>query len=129
MSSSEPYGQAALMLCENLLHLLMEEGVITKTRALEAIEGVAELAREMAERDASRANHCAAVTLVEMIGESFAAKDEPGEIWPTDRPAGSPPHGTRPAQGRPAATSRTMESLSSQGYLRLPRRVAPRRDS
>jgi hypothetical protein len=88
MSSSDPHGQAGLMLCEVLLHLLVEEGVITKTRVIEAIEGVTELAREMAERDESRANHCAMVTLVEKIGESFAAKDEPGESLPGHWPAG-----------------------------------------
>jgi hypothetical protein len=54
MSPSEPHGQAALMLCESLLHLLVEEGVITKTKALEAIEGVAEFARETTKHDQSR---------------------------------------------------------------------------
>jgi hypothetical protein len=88
------------MLCESILHLLVEEGVITKTRALDAIEGVTELAREMTEHDESRANSCAAVTLVEMIGESFAAKDESGESWHTHRPAGSATGKTRRAQAR-----------------------------
>jgi hypothetical protein len=33
MSSSDTYGQAALMLCESILHLLVEEDVITKEKA------------------------------------------------------------------------------------------------
>ena len=38
---SDPQGRVALMLCESLFHLLVEEGVITKAKAMEAIEGVA----------------------------------------------------------------------------------------
>jgi hypothetical protein len=37
------------MLCESLFHLLIEEGVITKAKAIEAIEGVAEPTREIEE--------------------------------------------------------------------------------
>jgi hypothetical protein len=43
MSSLDPTGQVSLMLCESILHLLVEEGVITKEKALEAIDGVMEL--------------------------------------------------------------------------------------
>ena len=39
---SDPQGRVALMLCETLFHLLVEEGVITREIAIEAIEGVAE---------------------------------------------------------------------------------------
>jgi hypothetical protein len=49
MSNSDPQGRVAVMLCESLFHLLIEEGVITKAKAIEAIEGVAELTREIAE--------------------------------------------------------------------------------
>jgi hypothetical protein len=34
------------MLCESILHILVEEGVISTERALDAINGVVELARE-----------------------------------------------------------------------------------
>jgi hypothetical protein len=37
------------MLCESLLHVLVEEGVISKETALNAINGVVELARSMHE--------------------------------------------------------------------------------
>jgi hypothetical protein len=39
------------MLCESLLHILVEEGLLTKVKAIEAIETVAELTHEPAESD------------------------------------------------------------------------------
>ena len=44
------HGLLALMLCEALLHVLVERRVITKKSALEAIDTVAEVTREIAER-------------------------------------------------------------------------------
>ena len=41
MPSPEAHGEVALMLFESLLHLLVEERIIGKEKALEAIEGVA----------------------------------------------------------------------------------------
>ena len=46
MAAPEPDGEVSLMLCESILHLLVEEGVISKEKALDAIDGVVELARE-----------------------------------------------------------------------------------
>jgi hypothetical protein len=74
---SEPQGRVALMLCESLFHLLVEEGVITKAKALEAIEGIAELTREMAEIGPPDTGNEAAAQLVEAIADSFASKDYP----------------------------------------------------
>ena len=51
MASPDPHGQVALMLCESLLHLLVEGGLIPNDKALEAIAGLTELAQEIAERD------------------------------------------------------------------------------
>jgi hypothetical protein len=74
MPHSDPQGHVALMLCETLFHVLVEEGIITKAKAMEAIEGVAELTREMA-----HGNPCGgtriATDLVEAIAASFAVKD------------------------------------------------------
>ncbi len=76
----DPHGQIALMLCESLLHVLVEERVITKEKAIEAIEGVAELMCEMAQGStatrsrAARDRARAALALVELIRDSFAAK-------------------------------------------------------
>ena len=62
------------MLCESILHVLVEEGVLSKAKAIEAIETVAELTREMADGNPSVEAHIAA-DLVKSIAESFALKD------------------------------------------------------
>jgi len=46
MPAADLKGQVSLLLCESILHILVEEGVISKEKPLEAIEGVLELARE-----------------------------------------------------------------------------------
>ena len=51
MPHSDPQRRVALMLCESLFHVLVEEGVLTKAKAMEAIEGVVELTREMGRSD------------------------------------------------------------------------------
>ncbi|MFZ2079024.1 MAG: hypothetical protein WAV38_20720 [Xanthobacteraceae bacterium] len=71
MQSPEPHGKVALMLCESLIHLLVEEGVITKEKALEAIESVAELAREMSKNETT----AYAAAIAETIAASFRLKD------------------------------------------------------
>ena len=70
----DPQGRVALMLCESVLHVLVEEGVLTKAKAIEAIETVLELTREMADGNPSVEAHIAA-DLVKSIAESFALKD------------------------------------------------------
>jgi hypothetical protein len=55
--------------------LLVGEGVIAKEKAIEAVEGVAELACEMAERDANPDAKRAAAMLAETIAASFRLKD------------------------------------------------------
>ena len=62
------------MLCESTLHVLVEEGILTKAKAIEAIETVAELTNELAENDPSVTNKVA-VGLVEGITASFALQD------------------------------------------------------
>ena len=74
MPHSDPQGRVALMLCETLFHVLVEEGIITKAKAMEAIEGVAELTREMADGNPAGEAHIA-TGLVQAIAESFALKD------------------------------------------------------
>lgn len=80
MPAAARHDQVALMLCESLLHVLVEERVITKEKAVAAIEGIAELMREMAEESeatrsrASRDRARAAVNMVEFLRASFAAK-------------------------------------------------------
>ena len=74
---SDPQGRVALMLCESVLHVLVEEGVLTKTKVIEAIETVLELTRDAAEAAPLENMNQAAVSLVEAIAKSFASKDYP----------------------------------------------------
>jgi hypothetical protein len=62
------------MLCESILHVLVEEGVMSKVKALEAINTAVELTREMADGNPTIAPQIAA-DLVEAIAKSFALKD------------------------------------------------------
>ena len=77
MPPSDPQGRVALMLCESILHVLVEEGILTKTKAMEAIETVLELTRDAAEVEPHDNTSQAAISLVEAIAESFASKDYP----------------------------------------------------
>jgi hypothetical protein len=88
LPSLDPHGQVALMLCESLLHILVEEGVITKEKAIDAIETVAEVTRQMAENGKGprtarpgarqRRNQArGAVNLIEAIMKSLVAKGPP----------------------------------------------------
>ena len=45
--SLDPHGQAALMLCESLMLLLVENRVINKDRAIEAVSNVMDVKREI----------------------------------------------------------------------------------
>jgi len=77
MSLRDTQGRVALMLCESILHVLVEEGVLSKAKAIEAIETVAELLREVAEvGPPDVANHVAS-QFVKAIADSFAVKDYP----------------------------------------------------
>jgi hypothetical protein len=78
LSFSDSHGKAALMLCEGLVHLLLEQHVITKEKALEMIEGVADLVRETEDnlRSAkSRAAHPDVGGLIDSIAQSIEASD------------------------------------------------------
>jgi hypothetical protein len=75
MSSPDPAGQVSLILCESILHLLVEEGVIPKAKALEAINGVVELVRKIDQTDKHPAANRSATSHIEAIAQSFALKD------------------------------------------------------
>jgi hypothetical protein len=72
----DPHGRVALMLCEALVHALVEERVLTKGKALSVIETVVDLTREIAETDTSATGQIA-VDLVEAIDASFRLKHVP----------------------------------------------------
>jgi hypothetical protein len=72
MPAPDPDGQISLMLCESILHILVEEGVVSKDKALEAITGVVELARENDKIGRRRSASRSAVQLIEEIAHTFA---------------------------------------------------------
>jgi hypothetical protein len=74
MAAPEPDGEVSLMLCESILHLLVEEGVISKEKALDAIDGVVELARANDEVGQRPSASRSAVQLIEAIAQTFALK-------------------------------------------------------
>jgi hypothetical protein len=80
MRAADAQGEVALMLFESLLHVLVEEGIVSKEKALEAIEGVAELAREIDERKRGTAKSWSAgrdaTALLQTLVESFTAKSQ-----------------------------------------------------
>jgi hypothetical protein len=79
-SEPDPHGRLALMLCESLLHEVVENGVITKAQALNVVDTVVELAREAAESDrplgsARRGSQGrSAMVIIEAIRKSFVVK-------------------------------------------------------
>jgi hypothetical protein len=74
MPKPDPHGQAALLLCESLLHVLVEQRVISREAALSTIENVLELTEEGAEAT-PRAKSVSPTDLIERIVTTFAAKD------------------------------------------------------
>ena len=75
MAEPNPAGKVALLLCEALLHVLVEERVISQEAALSAIESVLEVTQESSEAGTMDGNSVLAVALVERIAATFAARD------------------------------------------------------
>jgi hypothetical protein len=75
MPRPDPQGQVALLLCESLLHVLVEQGVISRDAALSVIEGVLELTQESAETTTREIGIVSPAALIERIAATFAAKD------------------------------------------------------
>lgn len=73
----DPHGQAALMLCESVLLLLVDQGVIQKEKAIDAIGGVIELKQEMAGVDERVVVSMASITLLRAITRSLALASGP----------------------------------------------------
>ena len=75
MPNPDPHGQVALLLCESLLHVLVEQRVISRDAALSVIEGVLELTQESAETTTREIGAVSPAALIERIASTFAAKD------------------------------------------------------
>ena len=72
----DPHGQAALMLCESLMLLLVERGVIGKDQAANAIDGIIEVKREIAGKRESVVVSVASIALLQDVAQSVAAAPE-----------------------------------------------------
>ena len=73
----DPHGQAALMLCESLMVLLVEEGILRKEQAVEAIEMVVEVKREVAGTTESVVGSLASIGLLRAVAQSISAASPP----------------------------------------------------
>jgi hypothetical protein len=67
MPATDPDGRVSLMLIESILHLLAEEGLISKEKVLDAINRLVELAHE----DDRTRHSGSAVELLEVIAQTF----------------------------------------------------------
>jgi hypothetical protein len=63
------------LLCESLIHVLVEEGILTKKKAVDVIETVEELMKETSEGDSASAASRRAMATIERIARSFTLKD------------------------------------------------------
>ena len=69
----DAHGQAALMLCERMLLLLVEEGVLPKDRVLDAIADVIDVKQEIAGAAESVVVSIASIGLLRAVAQSLAA--------------------------------------------------------
>jgi hypothetical protein len=68
-------GELAVLLCDSIFHVLVEQKLIPKEVAVAAVEGVAELAREIAMTGEHPVAGHSAVGVTETMAHSLALKD------------------------------------------------------
>ena len=73
----DPHGQAALMLCESVMLLLIEKGTIDKYQAADLIEGVIEVKQEIARVSESVVVSLASIALLRAVARSISAAASP----------------------------------------------------
>jgi len=80
--TSDPHGQAALMLCESLALLLVEKDILPKSQVVEAINGIIEVKEEIAGVSESVVVSIVSIGLLRNIAQSIAAAavPEPGRV-------------------------------------------------
>jgi hypothetical protein len=74
MIDPEPNGQAALILCETLVHLLVEKGVLSKHEVCDVIAGAEEIAREVESYPKEAVARRSVSSLLQAIRQSLEAK-------------------------------------------------------
>ncbi len=73
----DPHGQAALMLCESLILLLIERGLIGRDETTETVNGVIEVERERAVTSHRVVITVASINLLQSIAQSLSAASAP----------------------------------------------------
>jgi hypothetical protein len=76
-STPDPHGQAALMLVESLLLLLVGEGIVEKEKVIEAIDGIVEVKQEIAGTSESVVVSMASIGLLRGVAGSLSAAAAP----------------------------------------------------
>jgi hypothetical protein len=76
----DPHGQAALMLCEGLILLLVEKGIIDKDQVADVIEGVIEVKQEIAGVSESFVVSLASIALLRAVARSISASAGPEHL-------------------------------------------------
>ena len=82
----DPHGQAALMLCEGLALLLIEEGIVHRDELVGVIEGVVEVKQEVAGVTEGVVISMASIGLLLGVARSIAAAPLPRAAMPVRRP-------------------------------------------
>ncbi len=70
----EPQGQAALLFCESLIHVLVEEKVLTLAQALSVVTTAIEVKVEMGDLESDDLKQ-ESMRLLRMIAQSLATKN------------------------------------------------------
>ncbi len=73
IATPDPHGQAALLLCESLSLLLIEERILHKSQVVDAINGVIECKEEIAGVLESTVVSLVSISLLRDIARSVAA--------------------------------------------------------
>ena len=73
----DPHGQAALMLCEGALLLLIEKGILNKDQAADLIEGIIEVKLEIAGVSESVVVSMESISLLRTVARSISAAAGP----------------------------------------------------
>ena len=72
-TAPDPHGQAALMVCETLMLLLVEHGIVSKASALDAITDVIDVKQEMAGSAENVVISGVSIGLLRAIAQSLTA--------------------------------------------------------
>ena len=76
----DPHGQAALMLCESLMLLLVEQGIVSRNQVVEAISDIIDVKREIAGTRESVVVSVTSIALLRDVAQSVAAAAEPTSL-------------------------------------------------